>query len=97
MPSTLSHTQAMDELKKYSRMDGLSLQELMDSTKFGGLTYNDFLLLPGYIDFPAAEVGRFLPSLSISLRRAVLFNGSHSTFDLHSRFHSSQELPGISP
>ncbi|KAI9613704.1 hypothetical protein KEM48_003703 [Puccinia striiformis f. sp. tritici PST-130] len=56
MPSTLSHTQAMDELKSYSRMDGLSLQELMDSTKFGGLTYNDFLLLPGYIDFPASEV-----------------------------------------
>ncbi|PLW12127.1 hypothetical protein PCANC_02089 [Puccinia coronata f. sp. avenae] len=56
MPAVLSHTQAMDELKKYSRMDGLSLQELMDSTKFGGLTYNDFLLLPGYIDFPASEV-----------------------------------------
>ncbi|OAV90047.1 inosine-5'-monophosphate dehydrogenase [Puccinia triticina 1-1 BBBD Race 1] len=54
--SPLSPMEAMDELKKYSRMDGLSLQELMDSTKFGGLTYNDFLLLPGYIDFPASEV-----------------------------------------
>ena len=28
----------------------------MDETKTGGLTYNDFLLLPGYIDFPASVV-----------------------------------------
>jgi IMP dehydrogenase len=28
----------------------------MDGTKNGGLTYNDFLLLPGYIGFPAAQV-----------------------------------------
>ncbi|MBW0467250.1 hypothetical protein O181_006965 [Austropuccinia psidii MF-1] len=56
MPSCLLPSQAMAELKKYPRLDGLSLQELMDSTKFGGLTYNDFLLLPGYIDFPASEV-----------------------------------------
>ncbi|KAI3638421.1 hypothetical protein MIR68_003550 [Amoeboaphelidium protococcarum] len=36
--------------------DGLSAKELFDSTKFGGLTYNDFLMLPGYIDFPAQAV-----------------------------------------
>ncbi|CAG8522957.1 22492_t:CDS:2 [Cetraspora pellucida] len=28
----------------------------MDSRVNGGLTYNDFLILPGYIDFPASEV-----------------------------------------
>jgi IMP dehydrogenase len=28
----------------------------MSSMKHGGLTYNDFLLLPGYIDFSANEV-----------------------------------------
>lgn len=28
----------------------------MDETKIGGLTYNDFLLLPGYIGFPASAV-----------------------------------------
>ncbi|KAH9813725.1 IMP dehydrogenase/GMP reductase [Melampsora americana] len=47
---------AITELEKYPRKDGLSLHELMDSTKFGGLTYNDFLLLPGHIDFSASEV-----------------------------------------
>ncbi|CAI2171791.1 16263_t:CDS:2 [Funneliformis geosporum] len=36
--------------------DGLSAEEMMDSRKNGGLTYNDFLILPGYIDFPASEV-----------------------------------------
>ena len=28
----------------------------MDNTQIGGLTYNDFLLLPGYIGFPASVV-----------------------------------------
>ena len=28
----------------------------MDNTQIGGLTYNDFLLLPGYIGFPASSV-----------------------------------------
>lgn len=31
--------------------DGLTIHQLMDSLLFGGLTYNDFLILPGYIDF----------------------------------------------
>lgn len=29
---------------------------LMDAEKHGGLTYNDFLVLPGHIGFPASEV-----------------------------------------
>ncbi|CAG8530047.1 11473_t:CDS:2 [Funneliformis mosseae] len=42
--------------KYLSEADGLSAEEMMDNRKNGGLTYNDFLILPGYIDFPASEV-----------------------------------------
>ncbi|KAF2862875.1 inosine-5'-monophosphate dehydrogenase-like protein [Piedraia hortae CBS 480.64] len=41
---------------QYCRKDGIGVQELMDETKMGGLTYNDFLLLPGYIGFPSSQV-----------------------------------------
>lgn len=34
----------------------MSIKELMDPTWHGGLTYNDFLMLPGKIDFPANGV-----------------------------------------
>ncbi len=45
----LDHSRAMDVLKaEYSR-DGLDAKTLLDSTVNGGLTYNDFLILPGYI------------------------------------------------
>ncbi|CAG8747065.1 13033_t:CDS:2, partial [Racocetra fulgida] len=47
---------AMQHLSEYSTADGLSAEEIMDSRVNGGLTYNDFLILPGYIDFPASEV-----------------------------------------
>jgi IMP dehydrogenase len=58
MPSKayLDPSTAVDVLSKYLRSDGLSVADLMDSTVHGGLTYNDFLLLPGKIDFPASEV-----------------------------------------
>lgn len=52
----LDPSKALDVLKAYPRGDGLSLQELMNSSVHGGLTYNDFLLLPGKIDFPASDV-----------------------------------------
>ncbi|KAF4125121.1 IMP dehydrogenase [Geosmithia morbida] len=52
----MDHTKALDALKEYESLDGLGLPELMDTAKHGGLTYNDFLLLPGYIGFPASEV-----------------------------------------
>ena len=32
------------------------MQELMDGTKNGGLTYNDILVLPGRIHFPVSAV-----------------------------------------
>ncbi|KAI0400785.1 inosine-5'-monophosphate dehydrogenase IMD4 [Xylaria palmicola] len=52
----LDHTKAIELLQEYESRDGLSLQELMDTKVRGGLTYNDFLVLPGYIGFPASEV-----------------------------------------
>ena len=49
-------SRALQLLKGYERKDGISIEELMDETKTGGLTYNDFLLMPGYIGFPASTV-----------------------------------------
>jgi IMP dehydrogenase len=54
--SVLDYTTALEMLKEYKQKDGLDIHELMDTTKHGGLTYNDFLLLPGYIGFAASEV-----------------------------------------
>ena len=46
----LEYHTALDILKsEYHERDGLSVQELVDSRKNGALTYNDFLILPGYI------------------------------------------------
>ncbi|CAE6445023.1 hypothetical protein ACGC1H_001026 [Rhizoctonia solani] len=47
---------ALRQLETYKGRDGLSVSELMDSKLRGGLTYNDFLVLPGKIDFPASDV-----------------------------------------
>lgn len=47
---------AMAILKSYDERDGVSVQDLMNSKTNGGLTYNDFLMLPGYIGFPASTV-----------------------------------------
>ena len=54
-PAVLDASQAIEHLKSYERSDGLSVAELMDSRIHGGLTYNDFLLLPGKIDFAASD------------------------------------------
>lgn len=52
----LDASRAEDVLREYESRDGLAITDLMDSKKHGGLTYNDFLLLPGYIGFPASQV-----------------------------------------
>ncbi|KAH8680022.1 IMP dehydrogenase/GMP reductase [Tricladium varicosporioides] len=52
----LDHATALEVLKQYEERDGLDIQSLLDSKKHGGLTYNDFLILPGYIGFAAHEV-----------------------------------------
>ncbi|KAI0160551.1 inosine-5'-monophosphate dehydrogenase IMD4 [Xylariaceae sp. FL1272] len=50
------HTKALEVLKEYESRDGLAIHDLIDTKTRGGLTYNDFLVLPGYIGFPASEV-----------------------------------------
>ncbi|KAH7921977.1 IMP dehydrogenase [Leucogyrophana mollusca] len=52
----LSPSEALAHLSSYPRSDGLSVRDLMDSQVHGGLTYNDFLMLPGKIEFPASDV-----------------------------------------
>lgn len=44
--SYLDPKSAIEHLSSYPHGDGLSLKDLMDSSKHGGLTYNDFLALP---------------------------------------------------
>jgi IMP dehydrogenase len=51
-----SPSSALDILQSYERSDGLSVRDLMNSKIHGGLTYNDFLMLPGKIDFSASDV-----------------------------------------
>lgn len=55
-PQVLDHRRAVELLAEYKSRDGLDVHELMDTAKHGGLTYNDFLVLPGYIGFAASEV-----------------------------------------
>lgn len=46
----LDHIRALEVLKEeYLHGDGLDAKTLLDSKINGGLTYNDFLVLPGYI------------------------------------------------
>ncbi|KAJ4308477.1 inosine-5'-monophosphate dehydrogenase [Neodidymelliopsis sp. IMI 364377] len=60
--NALDYTKALEVLKnEYQERDGIDVQTLIDSKKNGGLTYNDFLMLPGYIGFPAAEVNLDTP------------------------------------
>ena len=48
--NALDYTKALEVLKnEYSERDGIDVRTLIDSKKNGGLTYNDFLMLPGYI------------------------------------------------
>jgi hypothetical protein len=44
------YTKAEEILRdQFKAKDGLDVEALLDSTKNGALTYNDFLMLPGYI------------------------------------------------
>lgn len=71
-------SQALDSAKalevlaaEYEQGDGLSLEQLMDTRRngIGGLTYNDFLILPGKIDFSASEV-----SLQTRVTKKIVLN-----------------------
>lgn len=52
----LDYKTAEDVLEEYSTKDGQSAKEIMTNSALSGLTYNDILLLPGYIDFGAKDV-----------------------------------------
>ncbi|EHL02307.1 putative inosine-5'-monophosphate dehydrogenase [Glarea lozoyensis 74030] len=52
----LDPSKALSLLEEYEERDGLDVKSLIDSKKHGGLTYNDFLVLPGYIGFAASDV-----------------------------------------
>lgn len=65
----LDPSQALAHLATYPSGDGLSMSELIDSKLHGGLTYNDFLVLPGFIDFQASEV-----SLQTRVTKNVVLN-----------------------
>ncbi|KAI9654237.1 MAG: hypothetical protein M1821_006765 [Bathelium mastoideum] len=52
----LDHSDALRVLEEYPEKDGVDVKTLLDSKQNGGLTYNDFLVLPGYIGFAASEV-----------------------------------------
>ncbi|EEB06255.1 IMP dehydrogenase Gua1 [Schizosaccharomyces japonicus yFS275] len=56
MATYLKHTEAVKELEKYETKDGLSIDQLIRQNSQGGLTFNDFLVLPGYINFIPNEV-----------------------------------------
>ncbi|PSK60422.1 Inosine-5'-monophosphate dehydrogenase [Elsinoe australis] len=45
----------------FKEKDGIDVQTLLDSKTRGGLVYNDFLILPGYIGFPANAVSLETP------------------------------------
>jgi IMP dehydrogenase len=46
----LDYRKALQVLESdYESRDGLDIKSLLDSKENGALTYNDFLVLPGYI------------------------------------------------
>lgn len=46
----MDYTKVLEILEQdYVNKDGLSVYDLIDSKQNGALTYNDFLVLPGYI------------------------------------------------
>ena len=52
----LDCTKALEILQnEYAEHDGIDVKTLIDSKKNGGLTYNDFLMLPGYIGAFASQ------------------------------------------
>jgi IMP dehydrogenase len=63
--NALDYTKALEILKnEYPERDGIDVKTLIDSKKNGGLTYNDFLMLPGYI-------GAFVPHAVLVRQQAT--------------------------
>jgi IMP dehydrogenase len=70
---TLDWRKAVEVLQEYDARDGLDVHSLLDTKKNGALTYNDFLVLPGYVGFAASEVTLDSPvTKRISLKTPLL-------------------------
>ena len=53
---SLDYSKALEVLEdEHPQRDGLDANTLLDSKTHGGLTYNDFLVLPGYIGMPPKD------------------------------------------
>ena len=73
LPGTkiMDFSSATDVLRaEYSERDGLDAKSLLNSRENGGLTYNDFLVLPGYIGI---SIPRGYSSLSNPIHRVLRF------------------------
>ncbi|KAJ9605732.1 inosine-5'-monophosphate dehydrogenase [Cladophialophora chaetospira] len=67
------YRKALQVLESYDSRDGLDIKSLLNSKDNGALTYNDFLVLPGYIGFPASDVSLDSPvTKRISLKTPLL-------------------------
>ena len=75
----LDHNQALDILREENLdSDGLDAKTLLDSKINGGLTYNDFLVLPGYIGTSLLQTPRNLRSVADFRFQALLLQMSPS-------------------
>ncbi|KAL4913413.1 IMP dehydrogenase/GMP reductase [Aspergillus aurantiobrunneus] len=78
------HTKALEVLEKeYQSKDGLDVDTLLDSDKHGALTYNDFLVLPGYIGFPSSDVSLDTPVTKRVTLKAPLLSSPMDTVTEH--------------
>jgi IMP dehydrogenase len=64
-----SNSKTNNKEQEDEELDGISVHELMNTKINGGLTYNDFLILPGYISFSANIV-----NLTSKLTKTITLN-----------------------
>jgi IMP dehydrogenase len=67
------YAKALEVVKTYKTRDGLDVDTLIDSDKHGALTYNDFLILPGYIGKPNPAIIYFFFTPMTNLYRFPRF------------------------